>query len=282
LRPKPLVALCLAPIALAVACATSSELLKSKPALARELASILLDDGGYEAFHEMSTEVALQTGRREIEAALGREMTMREGAAVEAAYGRALRSFLPPERVNALIAAAYEAEFSREELARIVSFARTPAGKKFFGRQSRTQKAVARAFERDFAERREAFASMVDESLTGIFAPPGGPSPRPTVSDSRLLCADRNADPTVPYYCMTRETESGVVMVVLFDESRVAEEWWTPAADDLVRPFCAAMNSANRVGVVFLVVSELNAARGYACETGEMSHWFPWREAPEL
>ncbi len=282
MRTKPLPSVCLLLTAIGIACATTPQAAGTRPALARELASILLEDGGYEAFLEMSTDVALQTGRREIEAALGREMSMREGEAVESAYARALRSFFPPEKVNSLIAAAYEAEFSRDELARIVAFARTPAGRKFFGRQSRTQKAVARAFERDFSERRETFADMIDESLTGIFGAPSGSTSPPTVAESRRVCAERNADPTVPYYCVTRETETGLVMVILFDESSVAEQWWTPAADDLVRPFCAAMNSANRVGVVFLVVSEMNAARGYSCETGEMSHWFPWRETPEL
>lgn len=276
-----LVALCLL-AAHASGCVTTPKSVGSESAAAAELASIALEDGGYDFFLDVSTDVALQAARGEIEASLGREMTMREGEGVQGAFHRVLRSFFPQEKLVELFASIYASEFTREELVEIVAFARTAPGRKAFGHQSQIQRAATRALEQEFSRRREVFVGMIDAELRQVFGGSPGQGGSPTIAESRQRCASRDADPSVPYYCIMRDTEEGLVMLIGFEQASFVEDWWPRVADELADPFCAVMNSGDRRGFVFLIVSDINAARGYSCETGELSHWFPWRDDPQM
>jgi hypothetical protein len=137
--------------------------------IAGELARLSLELGSLNRALDSGADWAWDASAETLEVELGRPLTEEEQAKVRATLRAVLAEFLTAALWQETISRVYAEHFTAAELESILTFYRSPVGRKVLQREAVVQQDVDGGLEGPLEERLEEFIDRVDEELAKAF-----------------------------------------------------------------------------------------------------------------
>jgi len=251
-----------------------------------ELALLLLSYGQFNQVVETMAESAMQAFRPDIEKKICRELSRTEDEQFRLLYKKVFAEVYPKEFWVEVISKVYSDFFTIEEIRSLISFYKTPTGKKtLYVYPSLTKELETVSV--NFSKKRETFLlRRLEEELSKV------PSLKSLLDDSDVnsektiadfgsamdICKQIQEAQDIPIGCdiFFLDDNETPTLLVTFESYEHVNLFWEKLRDKVALPFCNAANSASYDGIVVLYLISNEQARIFTCTTGEWTDWLDY------
>lgn len=247
--------------------------------LAEELVREELKGEGFDLVMDEATRTGLNVMRPTLEQDMGRELSRTEDETLAQVFRTTLAEVYPKDMWVEALVPVYLKHLSAEYLEGILSFYRSPAGRRLLEAQATIQaeaeKAGARMTKLRLDEFKERFASNLESTSVGALSQSQDmASSAISIADAVETCRSVQDSQEVPIGCEFDYVDGKPAIFVVLPNLDTADEYWQSMSEAVGVPFCDAANSANRQAILFVSLADTGESRLYSCESDEWTDWF--------